>query len=97
MMTHAPKSLIAIVLLLGGTTLAQAACPPAAGGNTAEAIAANQQRLVCLNQEVAGSAVDRQRDMQIRDMQKSIDTLSIERRFDKLPNFQPPRFEPPRF
>ena len=92
MMSTAPKTALALLLLLASTGLAQAACPPARSGDTAAVVAANQQRLICLNREAASAATDRQRDMQIRGIENSIQTQQLQRRLDALPRFDPPHF-----
>jgi hypothetical protein len=64
---------------------AQAACPPAASGNTAEAIEANSQRLICLQNEVAAATRQRQYELQLQQLTRSVQNLEIQRRLDALP------------
>ncbi|MET3925069.1 hypothetical protein [Devosia sp. 2618] len=80
------KTLIAIgILTLATIAPAMAACPPEARGDTAETIAANQQRLICLNQEISTSARQKQFEMQLQNNQTAIQDLQLQRRLDSLP------------
>jgi len=91
-MMHSLKPSIAIALLLAATGLAQAACPPLAQGDTAEVLASNQQRLICLNREIQDAADDRQLDLQFKMLNNSVKAQDIQRRFDNLPVYVPPKF-----
>lgn len=79
-------------LLLGST--AMAACPPGASGNTSEAIRANEQRVLCLQQEVDDSARQRHFDMRLRQNETAIQQLQMQRRFDNLPRVIAPAPSP---
>jgi hypothetical protein len=72
---------------------AQAACPPAASGNTPEAIHANSQRLICLQNEVAAATRQREYELQLQQLTRSVQNLEIQRRFDALPKV--PVYVPP--
>jgi hypothetical protein len=89
MMMHALKHPLGLALLLAGTGLAQAACPPLATGDTAAAIAANQQRLICLQNQISDSAVQAKRELDLKVMQDQLQTLQLQRRFDMLPKPMP--------
>lgn len=78
---------VALALLACSAGTALAACPTAVPGNTAEAIRANEQRLICLQREVAEAARQRDLEMKIQSLQNAIQKLQLDRRFDQLPNF----------
>jgi hypothetical protein len=86
---------IGLVLALLGCIPAQAACPPAASGTTAEAIHANSQRLICLQNEVAAATRQRQYELQLQQLTRSVQDLEIQRRLDALPKVQVPVYVPP--
>ena len=85
--------LILLVTIYASGGQAYAACPSAALGNTAEEINAASQRIVCLQNEVAASA--RQRDLESRQdaLKNAQQDLQIQRRMDALPDL--PVYEPP--
>lgn len=76
---------IAVFLAVIGCTAAQAACPPPVPGNTAEEIQANGQRLICLQNEVAAATRQRQYELQLQQITRSVQNLEIQRRLDALP------------
>ena len=67
-----------------------AACPPEAPGTTAAEIAANQARIVCLQNEVAAEARLRQMEFDIRANERRLQDLQLQQRMDSLPKFVPP-------
>ena len=75
----------AVVFSIAGTGMALAACPPAAVGTTAEAIRANEQRVICLQQDVQADSRIRQLELDNRTNSNAINRLQLERRFDALP------------
>lgn len=75
------------LLAVSGAT---AACPSQVPGTTGEAIAANQQRLVCLQQQALEASERRQRDLELRMLDNRLNQLEIQRRFDALPVYRPP-------
>jgi hypothetical protein len=87
------SAIIGIVLAAASSTTASAACPPAAPGTTPEAIHANGQRLVCLQEEVAAATRQRQYELQLQQMTRSLQNLEIQRRLDALP--KAPVYLPP--
>lgn len=81
-------SLIAIALAIGSTA-AQAACPPPPVGTTAETLAANQQRLLCLQNEIQERSAQRNWEFQIQSNQNAINDLELQRRLDAIPVIRP--------
>ncbi|MBN9334906.1 hypothetical protein [Devosia sp.] len=83
---------VTIAILLGACAIvpALAACPPPAAGETAAAIAANQQRLVCLQQEISRKSEQYQFNVQINSLDQTIQQMQIQRRFDALDFPKPP-------
>jgi len=91
------KSLpLAAVLCLASIGSAFAACPPAATGSTAEAIRANEQRVICLQQEVQDNSRYRQLETDVRRNENAINRIQLERRFDALPRPIPTPFGQPK-
>jgi hypothetical protein len=82
-------SLSAAAVLLS-SSLAFATCPPSVPGDTAEAIRANAQRVLCLQEEIDERAQRRQFELELRANQNAIQSLQLQRRFDNLPRIQPP-------
>ncbi|WP_240229357.1 hypothetical protein [Devosia lacusdianchii] len=80
---------IALGIIVGSTSLAHGACPAAVPGSTAEAIRANEQRILCLQREIAEAAEQRQFEMKLLTIENSIQKLELDRRFDQL-NFEVP-------
>jgi len=78
--------------MLGAAGAAQAACPAAVAGDTPEVLAANRQRLLCLQGEIDRSARERQQDVQIQRLENAIQDQQLQRRFDALPKFEPQQF-----
>jgi hypothetical protein len=79
------SAIIGIVLAASWCAAAHAACPPAAPGNTPEAIHASGQRLICLQNEVAAATRQRQYELQLQQLTRSLQNLQIQRRLDALP------------
>ena len=63
---------------------AMAACPAPVAGDTAAAIEANQQRLVCLQRELSQKSEQYQYKVEIDALNRKIDDIQIQRRFDSL-------------
>lgn len=85
---------LAASIIIATTALAQAACPSAVPGSTPEAIAANQQRILCLQDEARQGSQQRMYDMQLQTMQNNMRDLQLQRRLDSLPKITPPVFQP---
>ncbi len=83
---------VATAILLATTTMAAAVCPAPLAGSTPEVLAANQQRLICLQRELEAASHDRAQDMQLRALQQQLATQDLQRRFDQLPRYEPPRW-----
>jgi hypothetical protein len=80
-------------LILGAFTAAtEASCPPEVSGNTPEAIRANGERIVCLQNELAAATRQRHFEMQLEALQKSRQDALIQQRIDSLPDV--PVYEP---
>lgn len=88
---------LATGIIIVATGLAQAACPSTVPGSTPEAIAANQQRIICLQEETRQGSQQRIYDMQLQTMQNNMRDLQLQRRLDSLPKFTPPPINPPVF
>jgi hypothetical protein len=69
--------------LATGSSLA--ACPPLTAGETAEEIKANEQRIVCLQRELADDARFKRQDFEINRLNQTLRNLELQRRFDALP------------
>ncbi|MCY1550994.1 hypothetical protein D9M68_872910 [compost metagenome] len=80
---------LAVLLLACTIVPAAAACPAAVAGDTAAALEANQQRLVCLQRELSQKAEQYQYKVEINAIERSIDDIQLRRRFDQL-NFSQP-------
>ncbi len=85
--------LLIAAMMLAGALGASAACPAPLAGSTPEVLAANQQRLICLQRDVEAEAAYRAQDARLRALQQQFATQDLQRRFDALPRYQPP----PRF
>ena len=88
-LTNAPAAVmgtytLAILLAVCTALPAAAACPPPVAGDTAAAIAANQQRLVCLQQELSQKSEQYQYKVEINALDRKIDDIQLQRRFDSL-------------
>jgi hypothetical protein len=86
---------LAVVICLASAGSALAACPPAIPGSTAEAIRANEQRVICLQQEVQDNSRYRQLESDVRRNENAINRIQLERRFDALPRPIPTPFVRP--
>ena len=86
---------LAAVLVLLTVPSAMAACRSEVPGSTPEAIAANGQRLLCLQQELAAATTQRRYEFELKTLQNSIQTMQLQRRFDALPAPIPPPFVAP--
>ena len=82
---------LTLAILLAACTIvpAAAACPAPVAGDTAAAVEANQQRLVCLQRELSQKAEQYQYKVEINAIQRSIEDIQLQRRFDSL-NFSQP-------
>ncbi|KFL27986.1 hypothetical protein JP75_25000 [Devosia riboflavina] len=80
-----------LAILFAACTIvpAAAACPAPMAGDTAAAIEANQQRLVCLQQELSRKSEEYQYKVEINAIERKIDDIQLQRRFDSL-NFPRP-------
>lgn len=81
-------SFFALVLL--GTSGVMAACPPEMGGTTAEEIRGNQQRIVCLQDEVAAETRLRKLEFDIDATERRFQDKQLQQRMDALPRYVPP-------
>ena len=63
---------------------ATAACPAPMAGDTAAAIEANQQRLVCLQQELSRKSEEYRYKVEIDTLDRKVDDIQFQRRFDSL-------------
>ncbi|HWV20935.1 MAG TPA: hypothetical protein VN036_07900 [Devosia sp.] len=77
---------LTLAILLAGCAIAPAAaaCPAPIAGDTAAAIEANQQRLVCLQRELSQKSEQYQYKVEINAIERSIDDIRLQRRFDSL-------------
>lgn len=82
---------LAAVATMLVVTPALSACPALVPGNGAEAIRNNQERLVCLQREVAADADRRALEMKLRMLEANQQRLEIERRLQILESIQPPQ------
>lgn len=75
---------LAVLLTACAIAPAMAACPAPVAGDTAAAIEANQQRLVCLQRELSQKSEQYQYKVEIDALDRKIDDIQIQRRFDAL-------------
>ena len=94
-MTLRALGLATLIVTLSGSA-AFAACPAPVAGETPEAIRANQQRLVCLQQQLVQSGDRSAQQFEIDQIGRDIDRIDLQRRFDSL-NFNPPMPPPTQF
>lgn len=80
---------IAVLIAMLSGLPALAACPSIVPGTEAEAIAANNARLVCLQQEIAAEARMRNMELEIQQLQMRQQHLELQRRLDAIP--KPPQ------
>lgn len=81
-------SLLAVLIL--GTSGAMAACPPQTGGTNAQEIAANQARIICLQEELADETRQRQVQFDLKAAERRLQDMQIQQRLDALPTYTPP-------
>lgn len=85
------RTLLLLSVVVLGTQSASAACPPPAVGTMPEAIAANGQRLLCLQDEISAASRQRQFEIDLQELRRAQQAYEVQRRFDMLP---PPYFPP---
>lgn len=78
------RLILAVLLTACAIAPAMAACPAPVAGDTAAAIEANQQRLVCLQRELSQKSEQYQYKVEIDALDRKIDDIQIQRRFDSL-------------
>jgi hypothetical protein len=87
------RSALLVLLILSAATVATAAsCPAEVPGNTPEAIRANGERIVCLQNELASATRLRHFEMQLEALQKAQQDALIQQRINSLPAV--PVYEP---
>ncbi|KKC39585.1 hypothetical protein WH87_05300 [Devosia epidermidihirudinis] len=83
---------IATALILAlGTISASAACPSYAPSSSADAIKANELRVICLQQEAAAATTQRKFEMDLSTLERSIQSLQLQQRLNSVPDFQLPQ------
>lgn len=88
---------IAAMAAILAATPALAACPAVVPDDSAEAIQANRERLICLQRELAAETDQRSRDLDFRMLQMRQQQLEMQRRLETISR-PPPVFVPvPRF
>ena len=80
-----------IVLAMAAPAVAQ--CPPLLAGTTAEVIKANEQRLLCLQRELAAETEQRQNQLEFDTLSRQLRELQTQQRFDDL-DFDVPVYTP---
>lgn len=85
-MRKIPILVFGFLALLNG--VAVAACPIYVPSDAAEAIAANQARLLCLQAEINAEADRRRFELELTMQRNAIQTLQLQRRFDQLPKIE---------
>ena len=78
-------SILVLGFLALSSGVAVAACPTYVPGDAAEAIAANEARILCLQAEVNAEADRRRFELELNMQRNAIQTLQLQRRFDQLP------------
>lgn len=79
------QAFILLVILAASVGAAQAACPAEVPGDTPEAIQANGERIVCLQNELAMATRQRHFEMQLDALVRSQQSMQIQQRIDALP------------
>jgi hypothetical protein len=92
-------SAFVVIGLVGLCSAASAACPTSVPGTSGEAIRANADRLLCLQEEVDQDTRRRQIELELRANRDALNDLRLQRRFDMLPKYIPPPtfVQPPPF
>ena len=80
----------AAIILLASASSAVAACPTIATGTSAEIIAANSARVLCLQQELSAETDRRKFEFDLNTMQRSIDNIQLQQRLNSIPVYVPP-------
>ena len=86
-------ALLTLAILTAGITAAAAACPPEVPGNTPEAIRANGERIVCLQNELAAATRQREFELQLDALERTQQDLLIRQRIEalsRIPVYTPP-------
>lgn len=81
-----PVFVLGFLVLCNG--VAVAACPTYIPRDAAEAIAANQARIMCLQAEITAEADRRRFELELNMQRNAIQTLQLQRRFDMLPKIE---------
>lgn len=76
-------AIVPFVMLLAAIP-AFAACPAPAAGDTPEAIRANQDRLVCLQRELARLGEQNATQFEIDQIGRNLDSMQLQQRFEAL-------------
>lgn len=87
------STLLTLAFLTTGVTAAAAACPAELPGNTPEAIRANGERIVCLQNELAAATRQREFELQLDAMERTQHDMLIQQRLDamvRIPVYTPP-------
>lgn len=82
-----------LVILAAAVSAAEGACPPEVPGDTPEAIRANGERVVCLQDELATQTRQRHFEMQLDALARSQREMMIQQRIDaisRVPVYTPP-------
>lgn len=72
-----------IFLAISAPTIA--ACPPANPNSTPEAIRANGERIICLQNELAVATARRNSQFELQLLQNQVQDIQMQQRFDALP------------
>ena len=67
-----------------------AACPPEAPGTTAAEIAANQARIVCLQNELAAETRLQKLEFDVQANERRLQDMQLQQRIQALPKYVPP-------
>ena len=82
-----------LVILAAASSAAEGACPPEVPGDAPEAIRANGERIVCLQDELASATRARGLELQLDALERSLQDLRIQQRMETLPKV--PIYVPP--
>lgn len=85
------QTIAAALILSALVAPAFAACPaPTAPDDTPENLAQQRERLICLQNEIANTSEERKQEVDIRALDRSVEQIQLQRKFDAL-NFTPPQ------
>jgi hypothetical protein len=78
------RSIVFLMIALGGATPAMAQCGPIVAGSTAAEIRANEQRILCLQRELAAETRQRGYELELDTIQRQLRELQTQQQFEPM-------------